>query len=168
MIRNLSKRERYIFISVVIVVILAIFYNFILEPVFRKRRSLNNEIIITKARIRKSLKLLETQNTIINEYNAFTSNLTNISKILSYIEKEALLLEIKTANIRPRPVIKKEYYEEYIIELQIEGEFSNINKFISQLIKPPLFVTVKKLDLRRAAETSPYLKGTVILSKLII
>ena len=168
MIRNLSKRERYIFILAVIVVILAIFYNFILEPVFRKRRSLNNEIIITKARIRKSLKLLETQNTIINEYNTFTSNLTNISKILSYIEKEALLLEIKTANIRPRPVIKKEYYEEYIIELQIEGEFSNINKFISQLIKPPLFITVKKLDLRRVTETSPYLKGTIILSKLII
>lgn len=168
MIRNLSKRERYILISAIIVIISAIFYNFIIEPIFRKWHYINNEIIITKARVRKNLKLLETQDTIINEYNTFASNLTNIPKILSYIEKEALLLEIKIANIKPHPVVRKEYYEEYIIELQIEGEFPNINRFISQLIKSPLFITVKKLDLRRTDEASLYLKGTIILSKIII
>ena len=168
MIRNLSKRERYIFILAVIVVILAISYNFIFKPIFGKWHTLNNEIIIKKARIRKSLKLLGDQNAIINEYNAYAATLTNISKILSYIEKEALSLEIKTANVRPRPVVQKEAYKEYIIEIQIEGEFLNINKFVSQLIKSPLFITVKKLDLRRATETSSYLKGTIILSKLII
>ena len=168
MIRNLSKREIYIFTSVVIVVVLVVFYKFIFGPIFRKGRSLNNEIIIKKAKVRKGLKLLKTQNTIINEYNTYASTLANISKLLSYIEKEALSLEIKTANIRPRPVVQKELYREYIIEFQIEGEFSNINKFVSQLIKSPLFITVKKLDLRSVAETSPYLKGTIILSKLII
>ncbi|MFH1854070.1 MAG: type 4a pilus biogenesis protein PilO [Candidatus Omnitrophota bacterium] len=168
MIRELSKRERYLFVSVAVIVILAIGCNFVFDPILKKQRIISNEIIIKKTKLRKSLKLLETQDVIVNEYNTYAAAITNISKILSYIEKEALSFGIKTANIKPRPAAQKELYKEYVIELQIEGELSNINKFISQLIKSPLFTTVKKLDLRRAGETTPYFKGTIILSKFII
>lgn len=169
MIRSsLSKREKYIFILTVVVVISALAYNFILGPSFKKWHSLNSEIAIEKARIRKGLRLLETQNTIINEYNTYATSLGNISEILSYIESQTEALGIKTANIRPMPVVQKGLYKEYIIELQIEGEFSDINKFVSLLIKPPIFITVEKFDFRRTEKTSSYLKGTLILSKLIV
>ena len=165
---NLSKREKYIFIVTVAIIMSALAYNFIIEPIFKKWHSVNNEIIIEKTRLKKGLKLLDDRNTIINEYNTYAASLKNMSKILSYIEKEALSSGIKTANIRPRPVIQKELYKEYVIELQIEGTFSSINKFVSELINSPIFITVKRFDLRAVTGTSSYLKGTLILSKLII
>jgi len=169
MIRSgLSRREKYIFILTVVIVILAGVYNFILGPSFKKWHSLNSEIAIEKARVKKGLKLLETQNAIIDEYNSYVSSLGNISKILSYVERQSEALGIKTSNIRPRPVVQKGLYKEYIIELQIEGEFSDINKFVPLLIKSPIFISVKKFDFRNTGKTSSYLKGTLILSKLII
>ena len=165
---NLSKRERCIFISAVSIIILTLFYNFLFEPILKKWNTLNNEIVIKKTQFGKNLQLLKNRNKIISEYNTYASSVRNISKILSRIEREADSLGIKTYNIRPRPVIQKELYKEYIIELQIEGEFLNIDKFISQLAEPPLFITVVKFEFRKTAETSSYFKGTLLLSKLII
>lgn len=165
---SLSKRERYIFIVTVGVIISALMYNFIFEPTIKRWNSINNKIMLKKAMFRKGLRLLEDRDSIINEYNIHAMSLKNMSKILRHTEELADSFGIKTANIRPRPVAKKEIYEEYIIELQIEGELANINKFVSTLIKAPLFITVKRFDLRSITETPSRFKGTLILSKIII
>ena len=165
---NLSKREKYIFTTACVVIMGGLSYSFIFEPLFKKWSTFDNEIVIQKAQFKKSLKLLENRNTIIRDYNSYASSVNNISQILSYIERYAESSGIKTANIQPRPAIQKEFYTEYVIELQIEGAFADINRFITQLIKPPLFISVKQFDLRIAGEGSSNFKGTVILSKLII
>jgi len=165
---NLSRREKYIFIVTAAIIISALAYNFIIETFFKKWSSINNEITIKKARLGKGLRLLENRNAIINEYNTYTASLKDISKILGYMEKQALSSGIKTSNIKPRPVVQEGLYKEYVIELQIEGAFSAINSFASRLLKPPLFITIKRFDLRTAAGASSNLRGTLILSKLLI
>ena len=165
---NISKRERYILIAVVAVVISAILYNFIFEPALKKWSTLNKEILVKRTKIKKELKLLENRNTIIKEYNAYAYTAKNITKILNYIENLSNSLGITVANIKPQPVVEKGLYEEYIIEVQIEGEFADINKFTAELIKSPVFISVKKFDFRVAAPNSSRFKGTLILSKIII
>jgi Tfp pilus assembly protein PilO len=163
-----SKRERYIFIATLIVISLALAYNFIIEPFFKKWNSVNAEIVKKRAVLRKGLKLLDNRNDIIKEFNNYASSIKNISKILSYIEQKAVSSGIKTSNIKPSSAIQKGLYREYIIELQIEGPFSGINKFVSELINPPAFIAVKKFELRTATNTPNFFKGTIVLSKLII
>ncbi|MDP8230510.1 MAG: type 4a pilus biogenesis protein PilO [Candidatus Gorgyraea atricola] len=165
---NISKREKYISIIATGVVVLALAYNFLIDPLFKKWHNFNNDIIKNEIALKKGLKLLENRNDIIKEYNSYASTTRTLSRILSYIEKHAISTGVKTANIKPRPVVEKGYYKEYVIELQVEGTFSAINKFASKIIEPPLLITIKKFDLRTPTDTPSTLKGTLILSKPLI
>lgn len=165
---SLSKREKYIFIATVGFIAVAILYNFIFEPVFKKWSALNNEITAKKTRLNKEIRLLQKADSIIQEYNTYAKSSKNISKILNYIENLSDSLGIKTSNIKPGSEVQKEFWKEYSIEVQIEGQFSDIIKFLSELIKLPCFVTVQKFDFRTVAEDSDVFKGTLILYKIVI
>lgn len=162
-----SRRARCIFIITLITALSAVAYNFIIGPFFKRWAEIDNEIIIKKIAIRKDLRLLKNRDLIIKEYNTYGPSIRGMSRVLGYIEDKSVSLGIRTANIKPRPVIQKVLYKEYVIELQIEGSFADLNRFISELVKPPLFITVKKFDLR-TTEAPSLLKGTLILSKFTI
>ncbi|NQT75374.1 MAG: type 4a pilus biogenesis protein PilO [Candidatus Omnitrophica bacterium] len=165
---NLSRRERYVFIVAVAFLGLAIVYGLVFRPFFRKWRSLDSEIIAKSIEFKKGLRLLKDKDVIIDQYNTYARSLKGMSEILGYIEKEADSSGIKTANIRPSPAIQQGLYKEYVIELQLEGDFSAINRFAAGLIKSPAYISIKKFDLRGTGEVPSRLKGTLILSKPII
>jgi Tfp pilus assembly protein PilO len=143
-------------------------YNLIFERIFKRWSGLNNEVVLKKTELRRDIKLLENRNNIISGYNTYAKSIKNISNILGYVQKLADSCAIRTANIRPNPLIQKELYKQYTIELQVEGSFLDITKFLNELIKSPLFITIEKFDLRAQRETPSYFKGTLILSKIII
>lgn len=165
---NFSRREKNIFLAAALIIAIGLVYNFIIEPFFKRWNSINSKVIAEKIRIKKGLRLLDDKDEIIKGYNLYASSVNNLSNILSYIEKEAAYLNIKTANIKPKPIIQNALYGEYIIEVQIEGSFSSINKFAANIIKPPAYLAIKKFDLRAEETPSPYLKGTLVVSKIII
>lgn len=165
---RLSKREKCIFIIAIGVIIMGMAYNFIFEHLFERWGLLNNEIIAKRAKFNKEIRLLENRNSVISEYNNYARGYKNSSRVLSYIEKSAGSLNIKTSNIKPGQTADKVFYQEYFIELQIEGRFPEIIEFLSGISKLPCFVTIKKFDFRRDQESLYLLKGTVILSKIII
>lgn len=163
-----SDREKYILIITAALVTAALSYNFIVEPFFKKCAGINNEIIIKQAAFKKGVRLLEKRDAIITDYNNYAASVKDVSKLLSYIEQQGLSLGIKIVNIKPLPAVQKELYKEHVIELEIEGAFLYINRFVSELIKPPALITVKKFELRTAPGETSYLKATLILSKLVI
>ncbi len=165
---NLSKREKYILILTATVIMSAVAYNFIIAPVYRSWRDAGGEIILKEIKLKKTTRLLKNRSYIINEYNTYASSINNASKLLGYIEKKAISLGVKIANIKPRPLKQKDFYKEYVIELQIEGKFSSINRFVSELISSPAFITVEKFDFRTKQGAPSFLKGALILSKFII
>ncbi|MDP2920764.1 MAG: type 4a pilus biogenesis protein PilO [Candidatus Omnitrophota bacterium] len=165
---SLSKREKYIFIAALVFIGIAILYNFILEPGIKKWQSANGEMTAKKARLNKGIRLLERRETITREYNKYARSTKNISKILSYVEELANSMSIRTSNIKPGQGVERGLYKEYNIELQIEGQFPDIVKFLSELIKLPTLVTLKKCDFRSTPENPAVFKGTIILTKIII
>jgi Tfp pilus assembly protein PilO len=165
---NLSKREKYIFIATITFIASVLLYNFIFEPGLKKWRAANNEILAKKAKMDKGIRLIQRKNAIIQEYNRYVKSTENISKILSYVEGLADSLGIRTSNMKPGQGIEKGLYKEYSIELQIEGRFPEIIKFLSELIKLPTFAALKKCDFRAVTENPSIFKGTIILSKIII
>lgn len=165
---KLSKREKYIFIITIGIIIMGMAYNFIFEHLFKRWEALNSEIIAKRAKFNKEIRLLENKNSIILEYNNYAKAYKNSSRVLNYIEKLADSLNIKTSNIKPGQATDKAFYQEYFIELQIEGQFPEIIEFLSDISKLPCFVTIKKFDFRRDLENPHLLKGTIILSKIII
>ena len=129
---------------------------------------MNKEIVAKKVKLNKGIKLLENKNFIIEEYNQYAKSTKNISKILGYVEHLADSLDIRTSNIKPGQVINKGYYQEHSIELRIEGRFPDIVKFLSGVLNPPGFVTVKRFDIRKTTENPSILQGTIVFSKILI
>lgn len=165
---NLTKREKYIFVTAACFIGVAILYNFIFEPIMKKLHALDTEVFIKKFKFGKNLKLLEKRNAVIEEYNNYAKSSKHVPQILNYIENLAGSMAIKTSNIRPSSVRQAVFYKEYDIELQIEGGLPDIIKFLSELVKFPVFLTVKKFDFRTLSENPAFFKGSVILSKIII
>ena len=165
---NLSIRERYVFIVSVVFIITALLYNFIFEPGLKRWLILDNEIDAKRAVLNRYFILLGKKDSIIEEYNIYTKATKNISKILSYMEVKADSLGIKTSNIKPGQAIEKGFYRGYDIELQIEGELEDIIKFLSEIIKFPNLVALKKFDFRLISQNPSVFKGTIVLSKIII
>ena len=167
---KISKREKYLFIFTVVIIAGAVIYNFVLGSIFEKWTSLDNGVIAKKTALKKGLRLLEKRDAIVKKYNFYAKTPKNVSNILSHIEKKAASFDIKTSNVKPRPMIKKELYREYVIELQIQGSIDKINKFTSELLKLPLFITIKRFDIRMPETEVPAseVNGTLILSKIII
>ena len=165
---NLSKRENYIFIVAIFFIGTIFLYNFIFKPGVKKWQFANSEIAAKKAEMNKGIRLIERRDAIMQEYNKYTKSTKNISKILSYIEELADSLSIKTSNIKPGHGIERDLCKEYSIELQIEGQFPDIVKFFSELIKLSTLVTLKKCDFRSTSENSTNFKGIITLSKILI
>jgi len=165
---NFSKREKYIFILTIILIAAALLWNVIFEPGIRKWQALNNEIIAKETRMNKDIRLIEKRDSINQEYNRYAKYTSNISMILSDIERQADSFGIKTSNIKPGQAIEKGLYKEYAIELQIEGGMGDIIKFLSILIKTPTLAALKKFDFKLISQNPSVFKGTIILSKIII
>lgn len=165
---NLSKREKYIFITAIIFIVMALLYNFIFEPGLKKWQILNNKILAETAKMNKGVRLLERRDSIIQEYNRYAKSTKNISRILSDIENQADSLGVKTSNIKPGQAVDKRFYQEYTIELQIEGELKDIAKFLSELVKLPTLAVLKTFDFRLISQNPSIFKGTIILSKILI
>lgn len=165
---NVSKREKRIFIITIILTIIALLYNFIFEPGLKKLQILNNEITAKTARMNKGIRLRERRDSIIHEYNRYAKSTKNISKILSEVESYADSIGIKTSNIKPGQAMEMGFYEEYVVELQIEGEMNNIIKFLSGVLKWPTIAVLKKFNFRLISQNPSIFKGTIILSKVII
>jgi len=165
---NLSRKEKHIFTVTIIFIAAALLYNFIFEPGIKKWQAANSEMAAKRVKMNKGIRLIERKNAIIQEYNKYAKSTKNISKILSYVENMANSFGIKTSNIKPGQGIEKGFYKEYSIELQIEGQFPDIVKFLSELIKLPALVILKKCDFRSTSENSTTFKGIIVLSKILI
>lgn len=165
---SLSKREKYISIVTLSFIAIAILYNFILEPGIKKWQTIDGEMAAKKVKLNKGVRLLERRDVIIQEYNKYARSTKNISKILGYIEELANTVGVRTSNIKPGQETDKGFYKENSIELQIEGQFPDIIKFLSELIKLPTLVTLNKCDFRSTPENPAIFKGTIILTKIII
>lgn len=164
----ISRRENYIFIIAMALIVMALLYNFIIEAGLKKWQVLNNEIVVKRAIMNKGMRLMKRRDFIVQEYNEYAKSTKNISKVLNDIEYQAGVFGIKTSNIKPGQEIEKDFYGEHSIEIQIEGDMADIIKFISQIAKPPTQAILKKFDFSLVSQNPSVFKGTIILSILII
>jgi len=163
-----SKRERVIFYLTIGVLLAAVFYNLLMEPILKKWVTINREILVKQTAVKKALKILSQREKVKLDYYKYTESINDASNLVSYIEKTSTMTGILPSNIKVQPIKKDKLTTECIIELEAQGSFNNILRFISELSKPPLFITIKKFYLTSVEGQDFVFKGKLVLSKLII
>lgn len=169
MIKVLSRRERVILYITIGVIFFAISFNFFIGPIFSRNAQLNKEISLTKAKLKKRLKLINQKDLLQEKYNKFLANLGSAgletggqSNILSELEKLAQASAIHIVDIRPQ--ISEGLSKEKIVDLRTEGTVDGYLKFMYNIEISPLLLNIKRFQL--SAKSASQLEGNFSISQL--
>ncbi len=176
MLKQMSKREKKILVSVVLVTIIGLCYNFLIEPLFMRWRSTNSRIEIVKVKLKKSLSLIKDKQKVDAEYLKYEKKLKSkgsdeqdISLILDEIEKAASGSGLSITSMRPKPPRHKDYYSKFTVEIETESGMNALMQFIYRIKNSGQMLKIEKLSLNtRSSQQGVAIRSSMLISKLTI
>jgi hypothetical protein len=171
--RILSIREKLILILTAGIIVCAISFNLLIEPVLTKNAALNKEINIARSKLEKYAALLSRKDYIHKEYNKLTLTLRrgDASKdtfldLLTEIENLARDAKIRIIDVRPQGTAKRIGSEkESLIELRTEGDLESYLRFIYNTENSSFLLTIDNFQLNSKAN-SQSLEGNFLISQI--
>lgn len=175
-IRNLSTRERYIALATFLIILVALTYNFIIEPVSRRWVHLDNEIASKINTLKKDSKLLSMYKTLESDY----------AKVSQYVKSQkreeeeltAILTEIETVSrnsscliVSIKPIGTKNFpsYKEVLIDATAEANINQFSKFLYEMENSKnMILKVKRFTLSSKSGQQDTLRGAFLISKILI
>ena len=170
-LKKLSQRERIIVYILAAIILCALLYNFLIEPLAKKWINLNSEINRTNVKLRKSISLLKDKADIDKEYAQYAEKLKpkesdeqELTSILNELEVLARRSNLKIVSMRPKPAKDEGYYRIFVVDIETESDMGSLMKFIYDIKNSPQLLKVNRLNLN----TKSSQQGTLIRASMII
>lgn len=172
---NLSKREKFVLVITVTVIIFSLTYNFILKPYLRVVGVLEKDIAQHKVKLLKASHYLQKKTAIEKDFQDVLGNLKRqegvsgeqqVARILVELENLGNLSGIRITDIKPKPMRSYDFYSEFIIEIKFEAELREAAKFIYEIQQSQEILKIEKLQLNIKSSDSPLLEGHLQVHKL--
>jgi len=175
-ISSLSKREKYILFITVGIILTCVIYNFLISPVIKKSKQMNQQFRQKTIKLQKSLQVLNRAKLLQDWHNSIPFNLKaseirqdGVTKIKSYIVDISKKNLVQIINISsPGEREEHENYKFIFISLALKGQMENIIDFIYDIESSPMMFTVDKLQFSSIGEESGNVKVFLEIRKLII
>lgn len=156
MIKVLTKREKLILNLTVAVFIFAIFFNFIIAPLFARNAALNKEISVYRGKLRKYVTLLSNKEAIENKSSSRfiapeASSETSLVAALSQLEELAGNAGIRLIDIRPQAASRA---REVTVDLRAQGTLDGLMKFIYNVETSLALFEIKRFQFTSRAENT--------------
>jgi len=171
-ISKFSMREKAMAIGTSTIIITALIYAFIAEPVMRTHSRLNRQISSGLMKLEKSYRLIRSEEAILAKYSRYAelikpmpSEEEEIAAMLKAIEEIARSNSIYITNIRPQPVRDKEAYSEVVFELSAEAGLERLIKFIYDMQRSGNLLRVTRLTLTAGGSKESLLRTVMEISK---
>ena len=175
LLKSISAREKKWFYGAVIIIAGVLVYIFVVEPIWMKWKSINEEISSKEMKLIKNMKILAQKDIIGKLYGQYAGNIKmkgsaeeETATILREIENIARASQTRITDIKPQKIKDMEFYKEYYIELEAEGQISNLARFIYELRNSAQMLKVRHLRLNPEGSKSDQLKGYMIVTKILI
>lgn len=175
LLNRFSSREKLLFYSGMLVIVGIIAYIVIIEPIWTEWQDLNKTIFTKQAQLLKNLKILSQKEQIARLYDKYAENIKmkgsveeETAVILREIENIARSSKTYITDIKPHKVKDMEFYKEYYIELEADGNITNLAKFIYGLQSSEQILKVRHLRLNAKAGGGDVLKAYMIITKILI
>jgi len=175
LITRLSKREKsFLWLAIIAVVCIAL-YILVLEPTWNKWQQLNKTIDVTERKLLKNLKIMGQKEIIDELYDKYAQSLRmkgsveeETAVILSEIENIARQSNVIITDIKPQSVKDMDFYKEYYVEMEAEGNIASLAKFIYELQNSKQILKVRHLRLNAKETRGDTLKGYMVVTKILI
>jgi len=172
---KLSTREKIgVFLGVVF--ILAVFLdNLVIKPISARVKALNMEIKTNEAQLTRYLHNLSRKDWVLKEYQEYIkyvrkgdSDEEETAKVLGEIETLARESNLTLADMKPRMPRVIGFYKEYTVEIEVEGGMNSIVRFLYQLNNSTQLLRSEKLRLYQKKKSSSTIKGSILVTKILI
>lgn len=172
---SLSRREKRLLYLTIIVLGVWISHKFIVNPLIVRWKELGEKIEERGLKLEKSRKILHLKEKIQGEYENYASSVKmqgseeeEMAKFLTEIESIARSSSVHISDIKPRPVKNADFHERYLVELEAEGDISQISRFIYEIQSSPQLLKIDKYSIGTKGAGTNLLRCRVIVSKILL
>ncbi len=172
---HLSQREKFLSILTSVMAAIGLAYGGIYFPLHRASVEVQEEIRAGERQLQKTIRTIhkgkfseQEYQTITEHFKQTASDEQEMSSMLSQIEAIARGINIRIVDMKPRRPRTNDLYNQFFINLEIDGELVSITEFIHYLQNPPYFYHIDELRLNKVSPQVAGLKCQVTFSKILI
>ena len=174
--KNLNKREKKLAGAVLLIILSALLYKFIVEPLSGRWAKLNDEISSKTNILRKDAGILSKYKALEAKYAGLSGYIRSgkgekgdAADILKYIENVSRNDSCYIVSIKPIGTRNLPSYKEILIDVTAEADMAQFSKFLYDIEDPKdAILRVKQFNISSKPGQSGVLKGTFLISKIII
>lgn len=172
---KLGKRERYITYVTILIIGAFVFDRLVLSSLLGKINSLNTNIRTKERELINDLQLVAQKELINSKYEEYTkdikqtlSNEKETAQLLSEIEKIAKDTDVSLTRMKPSQVKEKEFYKEYIIQVEAEAVISNLVDFLYKIERTSKLIRTGEFRLVPKQKNSTVLKMDMLIKSITV
>jgi Tfp pilus assembly protein PilO len=172
-VRKLSTREKMILYITLGLIVFALLFNFAISPLQDRLTEVNKEIEKKSFLLKRQSSLMQRGENILSLYERYRHALEEqedpeeiVADLFKKIEAQATASGITVRKVKPLPVKENKGYKEVLIEIDLEGDFTAIFKFIVQLESDSPLIKIVSLRLVPQSSSSRVLRSRLNLSQI--
>ena len=172
---KLSEREKNIFVLSLSLMAVFLLYQLAFVPMWSKDKILENKIKVLERKLLKAKKKVQKAKmfkdgtaSLLLPFKQKGSNEEVMSSILSAVEEAAGKGDVVLADVKPQKVRKEEFGNLFSVDLSVEGELSEVVRFIHQLQNPPNDFQIEEFNMNIRSSRSKVIKTRLMISRILI
>jgi len=171
---HLSGREKRASVVAVIVIGIALFYNFVIGPLTGYWKLLGKETNKNYFELQKLRRAFELKNSVDKIYEDSKNQILlkgsdeqEIAIILTEIESSSKSIGLDITTIEPLPVEDKGFCKKYGTRIEALGEMATIASFISVTENSTLLFKIERLQIQATREQN-IVKTSFLISRILV
>lgn len=169
----LNLRERTILYSGLAIIAGALLFNLFFAPLLKRNALLDKKIALALAKARNKLQLVGDKGEFVERYRALfgkalPDNSLGEGAVAALAQLEALAKEagVRIVEIRPQRTQRYPQYQEFPVEVRLEGTMDKYVSFIYAVGNAPSLLRIKRF-LISAQPSSQLLSATFLVAYLV-
>jgi type IV pilus assembly protein PilO len=157
-IQNLSRRTQILIFSLLVLALAVLFYMSYLKNSIETRKALQAEVHQLEASVAQAQAIetrLERFKKEVAEIEQRLEALKSIlpaqketPQVLRSVQEMASSNNLKILKFTPQPVVPKDFYVDWPIEIQVEGNYNGLGRFFENISQSTRLIDVNKINIK--------------------
>jgi Tfp pilus assembly protein PilO len=172
---KLSKKEKIGLSCAFVFLLVASMDRLIINPIYGRFQKIDQAIKINEKQLGHDLRNIHLKEQIAKEFEKYVeyversgSDEEEVAKILGEIESLARQSKVYLVDVKPKAPQKVDFYKEYAVEIEAEGELADLITFLHQVNTSAQLLRVEKLRLNSKEDGSTGLKSSMLITKVSV
>jgi len=172
---KLSRKEK-LGLSIAFIIMGAAFLDrLVISPIRERFELIDRAVKISEKQLGHDLRNVRQKDQIASEFAKYVkyversgSDEEEVAKILGEIEVLARQAQVYLVDMKPQTPKEIEFYKEYSVEIEAEGNMADLTVFLHQLNVSSQLLRVEKLRLNSKRQGEAVLKSSMLITKVLV